>query len=138
MTTVKITSEVISDPEERPQIAAADRTGFEFVALRTSPVRFKTDPSVIAVPAKRRDLTGPVETHFAERSPRRLVIAHVTVLRVNVDDAVGGQLRVPVRKGLLTHDERVGRIPDRLQCRVVDRRKQTARLLAGGDVARVF
>ena len=123
---------------QRPERTAALHAGLEPVAVGTAPVRLEADRPAIAVARQRPHLPAPVDAHLAERAPDGLVVLHVAVLGVHVADPVEGKELVSVRKHGLAEDGRVGRIPDQLQRRVIDRGQQCRRLRRGGDVAGVL
>jgi hypothetical protein len=69
------------------ECATADDTALKFIAVRPFPMRLEADCSSITVSRKGRKLSAPVNRHLTERTPRRPMAAHVTILRVHVRDS---------------------------------------------------
>ena len=90
--------EVSSATLHAPQIQR--RNGAQAVAVRPAPMRFQADRAAISVALQRGDLSSPVDPHFAERPPRRLVALDHAVLGVHVNHPVGGQRCVAVGNGV--------------------------------------
>ena len=100
-----------------------------------APVRFEADGARVSVALQRGDLPPPVHVHLAERPPGRRVPLTTQSFACTWATRAAGSLRIAVGKRRFPEDEGVGRIPDRLERRMIEGRQDPARFRAGGDVA---
>ena len=93
----------------------------------------------VAVALQRVDLAVPADSRL--RRLRKIVglwFVHVAILRVDVNDAIRRHAAVAFGKRILAGNQRVARVPDDLQIRMIERREQARGLGAGRDVAGVL
>ena len=96
------------------RLPATDHAAFEFVAVRSGPVRFKVDVSRCSHPLPARRTALPVDVAFAERAPDRLVASECSPSRGHVRCAWYQAPGNP-GNGFFARNKGIRRIPDNLQ-----------------------
>lgn len=101
-------------------------------------MRLEADVTAVAIIQERLDLFFPGNTASSEGSPNRPSTFHMAVLGMYVDDAVLREPAVAAGHRILTSNERIRRIPDEFEVRMLNGVEDCSGFGSGADIAGVF